>query len=161
MCRHSVRVAIIGVLAMASITMGKEAEDSGDSIVGKKPFGQHQTAPASTSPQILWHGGPVLGTTGSVTLYVIYYGSNWPATTQPLIDTFLSGLSGTPQFNVNKTYCEKNTMACSGSDSPFGGLLGYSVDATHVFRDAALQGNTVNSSAISSLQYALVTCGPQ
>jgi hypothetical protein len=89
---------------------------------------------------------------------VIYYGSNWPSTTQRLIDTFLGGLSGTPQFNVNKTYCEKSTTACSGSDSPFEGLLGYSVDATHVFYDAASQGNTVNSSSISKiLEHALVT----
>jgi len=158
MCRYSVSLAIIGLLAMASATMGKEAEDSGASTVGKKPFGQHQTDSGSSSPQILWHGGPVLGTTGSVTLYVIYYGSNWPSTTQTLINAFLGGLSGTPQFNVNKTYCEKNTSACSGSDWPFEGLLDYSVDAVHVFHDAAVQGNTVNSSAISKiLQYALVT----
>jgi hypothetical protein len=158
MCRKFVPVAIIGVLAMAATMMGREAEDSGDSMVGKKPFGQHKTDSGSSTPQILWHGGPVLGIAGSVTLYVIYYGSNWPSTTQPLINAFLGGLSGTPQFNVNKTYCEKSTTACSASDSPFGGLLGYNVDATHVFHDAAVQGNTVNSSGISKiLQYALVT----
>lgn len=158
MCRYSVSVAIIGFLAIALGAMGKDAEDSGDSIVGKKPFGKDKPVSGSSSPQILWHGGPVLGTTGSVTLYVIYYGTNWPSTTQPLIDAFLGGLSGTSQFNVNKTYCEKNTTSCSGSDLPFEGLLGYSVDPAHVFRDATVQGNTVNSSAISKiLQYALVT----
>jgi hypothetical protein len=145
---------------MVSTAMGKDPEDSGDSIVGRKPFGQHQTDSASSSPQILWHGGPVLGTAGSVTLYVIYYGSNWPATTQPLINAFLGGLSGTDQFNVNTTYCEKNTTSCSRGDLPFKGLLGYTVDTTHVFRDAAVQGNTVNSSAISKiLQYALTGPG--
>jgi len=158
MCKYSVSVAIIGALAIASTTMGKDAEDSGDSIVGKKPFGQQRADSGSSSPQILWHGGPVLGTTGSVTLYVIYYGNNWPLTTRPLINAFLGGLSGTPQFNVNETYCERNTTACSTGDSPFMGLLGYGVDTSHVFHDAALQGNTVNSSAISRiLQYALVT----
>jgi hypothetical protein len=78
MCRYSVSVAIIGFLAIALGAMGKDAEDSGDSIVGKKPFGKDKPVSGSSSPQILWHGGPVLGTTGSVTLYEIYYGTNWP-----------------------------------------------------------------------------------
>jgi len=97
-------------------------------VVGKKPFGQEKTNFASSTPQIPCHGGPVLGTIGPVTLYVIYYGNNWPSTTQPLINAFLGGLSGTPQFNVNTTYCEKSTTACSGGDLPFQGLLDYRVD---------------------------------
>ena len=36
------RVAMIGILTMAATLMGKDAEDSGDSIVGKKPFGQNK-----------------------------------------------------------------------------------------------------------------------
>jgi len=127
-------------------------------VVGKKPFGQEKTNFASSTPQIRCHGGPVLGTIGPVTLYVIYYGNNWPSTTQPLINAFLGGLSGTPQFNVNTTYCDKSTTACSGGDLPFQGLFDYRVDPAHIFQDASAQGNTVNSSAISNiLQYALVT----
>jgi hypothetical protein len=58
----------------------------------KKPFDAGGQDPAKTSStQMLYHSGPVVNLSNSV--YVIYHGS-FPATTQPVINDFLVGLSG-------------------------------------------------------------------
>lgn len=79
------------------------ADDSFQGAVIKKPFeasGQAKTG----STQILYHGGPVMNQTNSV--YVIYYGSAFAATTESIINDFLTGLNGSPEFGVNQTYNE-------------------------------------------------------
>lgn len=80
------------------------ADDTFQGNVIKKPFDSntHQSNGNKTSgTQILYHGGPVMNQSNSV--YVIYYGS-FPATTQPIINDFLVGLSGSSQYGVNNTY---------------------------------------------------------
>ena len=68
----------------------------------KKPFDLTAHPPNKTSStQILYHGGPIMNQSNSV--YAIYYGT-FPSTTQPIINDFLVGLSGSPQYGVNHTY---------------------------------------------------------
>jgi hypothetical protein len=79
------------------------ADDTFQGNVVKKPYDPavngNKGKPNST--QILYHGGPIMNLSNSV--YVIYYG-NFAPTTQPIINDFLVGLSGSSQYGVNTTY---------------------------------------------------------
>jgi len=81
------------------------ANDDGLGNSGKKPFDPSTNGKGGgktgSPPQILYHGGPIMNLSNSV--YVIYYGS-FASTTQPIINAFLVGLSGSPQYGVNTTY---------------------------------------------------------
>jgi len=79
------------------------ADDSFQGNVVKKPYDPtvNSKRPQSNSTQILYHGGPVMNLSNSV--YVIYYGS-FASTTQPIINDFLVGLSGSSQYGVNTAY---------------------------------------------------------
>lgn len=147
------KTVLIGIFALAGAAI---AQSPGDRVVTKAPFGQHHAA-RSGSTQILYHGGPVLGIgAAGIPVYVIYYGSHFPATTQPIINAFIGGLGGTPNFDVNTTYCEAATTTCSGSGTSISGLLSFGGS----LQDPALQGKTVNNTAVTRiLQYALTTGG--
>jgi len=150
------------VFAAALIALRVAAADDAERVVVKKPFGQHldRGGPKGGVPQIVYHGGPLLlGTdkVGRVPVYVIYYGNfGAPATvqTQNILNDFLSGLSGTPQFSVNTTYCTANTTSCSGSGQSISGLLNF--DTSHVYYDpGASQGTSINSGGVvKTLQHA-------
>ena len=91
------------VFAMAAALASAFVQDaiSGTSI--KRPFDTAAPSMAADagSPQILYHGGPVMNKSNSV--YVIYYG-NFVATTEPVINDFLMGFNGSAHFGVNSTY---------------------------------------------------------
>jgi hypothetical protein len=95
------KTIIIGTLALAGVVT---AQNAGDRIVIKTPFGQHKAA-ASGSTQILYHGGSILGINAVIPVYVIYYGSNFPATTQLIINAFISGPGWNSQFR-----CEHDVL---------------------------------------------------
>jgi hypothetical protein len=155
---HKMKPAVIVALgAGVVLTVGILAEEQGDRIAVKPPFGQHAEkgkGTAGTTPQITWHGGPVLNGT-SVPLYVVYYGSGFPVKTQDIVNKFLGGLGNTPQFNVNTTYCAFQTTDCT-AHSPVSGLLSFA-DPGSIFIDAgASQGTTIKSAGVAKiLQYAL------
>jgi hypothetical protein len=93
----------LGTLA-AAVLFTLSADDTFQRNVVKRPYdgSQHGNGQAKTaSTQILYHGGPVMNVGNSV--YVIYYGT-FPSTTQPIINDFLVGLSGSPEYAVNQTY---------------------------------------------------------
>src|SRR5262249_17954575 len=69
-----------------------------------RPYGQQSQAPPSNLT-ITYNGGPVMGT--GATVYVIYYGS-WSTKAKNIINRFIQSLNGSPQFNVNTTYFDKN-----------------------------------------------------
>jgi hypothetical protein len=90
------------VLFCAFVVAAFSADDTfqGNSI--KAPFEQGSGGKAkTTSTQILYHNGPIMN--GNNNVYLIYYG-NFAASTQSIINDFLSGLSGSPQYGVNGTY---------------------------------------------------------
>ena len=58
-------------------------------------------APAQKTPQILYHGGPVMVQNNHI--YVIYYG-RFSSLSTNIIDTFLENLGGSGAYGVNTTY---------------------------------------------------------
>jgi hypothetical protein len=80
----------------------KAADDTFQGASIKKPYDASTGKGGGTgSTQILYHGGLVMNQSNSV--YVIYYGT-FPSTTQPIINNFLSGLSGSAPYGVNTSY---------------------------------------------------------
>lgn len=78
------------------------SDDTFQGNPAKQPFdGSGHSPTKNSSTQILYHGGPVMNLSNSV--YVIYYGI-FPSTTQPIINDFLVGLSGSAPYSVNHTY---------------------------------------------------------
>jgi phosphate-induced protein 1 len=156
------RFQALGLLAVVTIALGILRGDDADQLSIKLPFGSDQDKGGpSGSTQILWHGGPVLE--GKVPIYVIYYGTGFPATTQTIVNAFLEGLGGTDQYNVNKTYCELQTTDCA-DESPstaISGALDYPLNLHHVFLDSGSQGTQISSPRVPKiLQYALASATP-
>lgn len=142
-------------LVCAAIGLNLTAGDNGERIVVKAPFGQSKRT-TSSGTQILYHGGSVL--TGTVPLYVIYYGSagEFPVQSQAIINAFLGGLSQTPQYNVNTTYCEASTTTCAGSGTSVSGSLSTGL----IFYDPGSQGASISSNTVPKIiQNALTAQG--
>ena len=91
------------VLAVASLAVAIAGNEFGNLPV-KEPYDAvaHGKGSKTSSTQILYHGGPVMNISNSV--YAIYYGTKFASTTQPIINDFLYGLSGSPEYGVNTTY---------------------------------------------------------
>jgi len=141
-------------IAIAALALTIFAGQNEESIVVKKPFDQHKPA-GSGNVQILYHGGKIL--TASVPIYVIYYGGigSFPSTTQPIVNSFLAGLGGTPQFDVNTTYCNVNTTTCPGGGTSVSGALSY--DPSHIYFDSGSQGNTLHSGDVPKIVESALT----
>jgi len=149
-------ILVAGLLVAATIAVGLAADDT-QRVVVKKPFdGNVEKGPSKGgTPQILWHGGSVLNQ-AIVPVYVIYYGSTFPSTTQAIVNAFLAGLTLQPQYTVNTTYCEFQTTDCAtdSASTAISGMLDFS--GSHVFSDSGSQGNTINSGRLLKiLQHAL------
>src|SRR5215471_5534942 len=92
----------IGVLAIAqNIPSGKDAAlfeiNRGDASVGLAGPGN-----------ILYHGGPIMGFSGSspIHMYYIWYG-DWATLdngANTILTTLANGIGGSPYFNINTTY---------------------------------------------------------
>jgi hypothetical protein len=151
---------VAGLFVAATVAVGFMAADDTQGVVVKKPFDGNVAKGHSKggTPQILWHGGSVLHQ-GTVPVYVIYYGSDFPSSTQTIVNAFLTGLSGQPRYNVNTTYCEFQTTDCAtdSSSTAISGLLDFP-GPSHVYYDSGSQGNTINSGRVLKiLQHALAT----
>src|SRR5215471_13791792 len=120
-------LATTTVFAQGNGNGGKQKDDSGTGDIyvhGKNPKEGGAPTAGGTAPltPINNHGGPVMVTP---TAYLIWYG-NWnqgngsdTPTGQALVRTFLSGLGGSPYFNINKTY-----------SGPSGNVSLYATEAT-------------------------------
>ncbi len=139
--------AIALLAAGAAIT---QAENDSPMVIVKKPFDPQGKKSKSGSGGILYHGGGVM--LGTVPVYVIYYGTFTVATTQPIINAFLGGLSGTSQYRVNTTYDDSS----NGTGTFISGHLSFSVPSS-VFQDSgASQGTSIGTSTVPKIvQYAL------
>ena len=148
--------SLTAIFAFALISAwGLTGSENEERISIKKPFGQHHNQAATPTTQILYHGGNLLNQ-ASVPLYAIYYGpvGDFPVTTQPIIDTFLSGLSGQPAFDVNTTYCKSNTTDCTGSGTSITGTLSYGIAY-----DSGSQGMSISSSSIPKIIQTAIATG--
>ncbi len=95
--------AALLVAIAASLTLAVADDDTFQGISVKKPFAAaaHARSTTTSTPVMTYHGGPVMNV--SNTVYVIYYGT-FPSTTQPIINDFLVGLSGSAPYSVDSEY---------------------------------------------------------
>ena len=63
---------------------------------------------------IQFNGGNVMNNPNGVNVYLVWYG-NWGSdTAKTIIPTFITNLSNSPRFNINKTYSDGNGLALTG-----------------------------------------------
>jgi Phosphate-induced protein 1 conserved region len=118
---------------------------------GRLPYSLDQQQKAQMGkkpPKILYHGGPVLA--ASTTLYVVYYG-NFTATQHNILDTFLLNLGGTPAYNVNAEYYDKQKQFVRN-------VLNYS-PATDSYDDAYSLGKSLNGNFDTTLIHNAISGG--
>jgi hypothetical protein len=153
---------LAGTLA-AAVLFTLSADDTFQGNVVKAPFdasnhGQGHSKMASS--QILYHGGPVMNVANSV--YVIYYGT-FPSTTQPIINDFLTGLSGSPEYAVNNTYNDPT----SHQPMPIPISYTFSAPVSHatrnpsgsVYQDNYSQGTQLSNSEIPKIVTHAISAG--
>lgn len=132
-------LAIIGCSALISAQTAP-AND-------RRPFEKKANA-ASSTPVILYHGGPVL--VANKDLYVIYYGS-FTSTQHSILDTFLQNLGGSGAYNVNSEYSD-------ASGSFIENVLSYS-PASDSFDDAYSLGTSLSGSFETTIIHNAITNG--
>jgi hypothetical protein len=141
-----VKAIIISGLVAVAITLSIFAGESVHGVIVKKPYDATQAKghkPGTTL--ITYHGGAAM--TGSpVNVYMIYYGSGFPATTQPIINTFLSDLSNSAQYAVNSTYYDSANATIAARFSP-----------ANTYEDTGYsQGRQIKSNTVPAvIQYAI------
>ena len=138
----------LAYLSLFGLTVLAADETPQNSV--KKPYDQEVKSPPakSSSPQILYHGGPVIY---QPSVYVIYYGS-FASSTEAIINNFLYYLSGTSQYDVNTGYYENpgpvyissiyTFMRPKATTNPSGG---------YVYYDNYSEGNSLGSNNIPKI----------
>jgi hypothetical protein len=115
-----VLIASVGCAAVDTTDPGSE-EEAGS--VDLRPNGKGETKQwakinaGGHSTGIQYHGGPLM--LGTPTAYYIFYG-NWSASSQQILSDFMTGLSGSPWFGINKTYYDGSNAHATGTVN-FGG----------------------------------------
>ena len=143
-------VVSAAVLLSAAGILFAQQNDELQHVVVKAPF-DHLRQAKTPSTQILYHGGPVMNQSNSV--YVIYYGTAFASTTQPIINDFLFGLSGSAQYGVNQTYnAGPNTLSIPPvyAFMPSSGALGPNPSGS-VYWDSYSQGTNLNTSSVAQV----------
>jgi hypothetical protein len=95
-------------LALAGATA--LAADQAPTGRGDVPYQVHVLRGSPLAAQILYHNGPVLNSSAGVNVYLIWYG-NWSGNTaMTILPEFIGHLGGSPYFNINTTYYDKNNV---------------------------------------------------
>ena len=107
----------------------------------------HGKPSKTSSTQIVYHGGPVMNVSNSV--YAIYYGTQFAATTQPIINDFLHGLTGSGEYGVNSTYNAGGMTPWIPPTYTFNAPASSSANPSgSVYRDNYSQGAQLSNSSI-------------
>jgi hypothetical protein len=117
------------------------------------PKGGAKTGGPKPSPNngITYHGGPLMN--GTPTVYFIWYG-NWAGNTaQTLLPQLITGLGGSPYFNINTTYTS-GASAITGQLA-FGGSAADSYSLGTALTDANIQ--SIVSAAITAKKVPMDT----
>jgi hypothetical protein len=149
---------IIALVSAATITL-LSAGDGPQKDVIKPPYDPkvHGTHARTSSTQILYHGGPVMVFSNSV--YVIYYGNNFAATTQPILNDFFVSLNGSPEYGVNGTYNQPPGAAFVPPSYAFTAPSSTTPDSMSgsVYFDSGSQGTSLGSSSIPAIVKNAIT----
>ncbi len=101
---------------------------------------------ATTGNGISYHGGPIM--LGTTNVYYIWYG-NWTGNNAPtILDNLITGLSGSPYYNINTTYTNSSGAHVSNSLA-----LGAQVD------DNYSRGKSLSDSAVFGVVSSALTSG--
>ena len=101
---------------------------------------------------IVYHGGPVMNAPTGVNVYYIWYG-NWSGNTAPtILSDLASGFTGSPYFNINRTYADATKQAVVNQVNLLGAITdNYSFGTA--LSDANIQSvvsNAIGSGALPS-----------
>jgi hypothetical protein len=133
-----VALACISALGIAG-NDGVTAKD--DTLYQLNHRGDAGTPPAGTG-SILYHGGPIMGTTGNspIKIYYIWYGNwaNLDGGANFILTTLANGIGGSPYFNINTTYYSSN-----GANPPVYSYLLNAVSFGGAVNDNYSQGKTL------------------
>ncbi|CAO3663912.1 unnamed protein product [Umbelopsis ramanniana] len=140
------------VLSFTTLALAApSAPSSLSGIRGKKAVmgirqGGNSTKPSgkATVP-IQYNGGPIM--TGTITVYPIFYGT-WSSTQKDIVNTFVSGISSTGWWNIEKTYTDSNGNSVTGPV-----VAGTSHD------DNYSQGKSLDDSAIQTIVSTAISSG--
>jgi hypothetical protein len=114
---HRVRTGLLAALLATGLTAGAQAgtlhPDSDPLVPTGRGWGERPTHPGQASSSaykstgsngILYHGGPLLNAATGTNIYYIWYG-NWTGNNAPtILGDFITGLSGSPWYNINTSY---------------------------------------------------------
>ena len=70
---------------------------------------------AAATAQIVYHGGPVMGTSAGVRVFCIYYGAWTDTAAKTILTDFLNNLGGSPWYNIMTTYTDNTGARVSSS----------------------------------------------
>lgn len=139
------------ILCCAAYTAAQADQSPQKETSGRVPYELDQQlkqqAPSST-PIILYHGGPVM--VASTNLYIVYYGS-FTATQHNILDTFLQNLGGSPAFNVNTEYFDSTNQHVQN-------VLNYN-PASNSYDDAYSLGNSLSGNFETTILHNAVAGG--
>jgi hypothetical protein len=146
-------VLLIIALASAATFTLLSAGDGPQKDVVKPPYDPqvHAAHAHTSSAQILYHGGPVMVVSNSV--YVIYYGNNFAATTQPILNDFFSSLTGSPEYAVNHSYTQPPGTTGVPINYAFVSPSATTPNSVSesVYYDSGTQGTSLGSSSIPAI----------
>jgi hypothetical protein len=102
---------------------------------------------ASSPNGIEYQGGPVLA--GTPTVYFLWYGA-WSATDKQNMRNFVTGLSGSPYFNLNGAYGDRNGAAAAttlrlGQEVDLGYAQGTTVSSVPALITSKIRNGTMTS----------------
>ncbi len=143
-------LGLAGLIALGLGVVGLTADDH-QGIVVRRPYqdfkNSGQAPTKSTTPTITFHGGPVI--TSATSVYLIYYGT-FTAQSQAILNDFMSGLSGSPQYQVQTKYYD-------ASNVPVPGVYSFTPPSTpggpsaFVYYDNYSLGQSLNSNNIATI----------
>src|SRR5579864_7160019 len=121
----------LGLITFSLFAMALQAQVTG--VV--RPENQQGMQTATASNGILYHGGPIIVTPH---VYFIWYG-NWSGNTAlTILPQFITGLSGSPYFNIDTTYTNGSAQSVV-NNLGFGPQVFDNYSQGTVLSDAGLQ----------------------
>ncbi|KAI8576268.1 hypothetical protein K450DRAFT_257482 [Umbelopsis ramanniana AG] len=114
-------------------------------IAGLRPANVTTTPTGRASVQITYHGGPIM--TGTIKVYPIFYGT-WTAAQKTIVNTFISGVSSSTWWNIEKTYHDNSGNYVTGP-----------VTLGTAYADNYSQGKSLSDNSIETIVSHAISAG--